>query len=482
MTPPPPLPSPRDAYDLVVVGAGPAGMAAAVEAAGRASILVVDDNPAAGGQVWRAAGGGPLANGRVLGPDYGRSGGEATRAFAAASPDIDYLPGAQVWHLDDRLELGLTLPGGGRGATVRAERVLLATGALERPVPVPGWTLPGVMSVGAAQTALKAQAMVPEGRYALAGSGPLLWLYAAQAAAAGAPPALVLDTTPRANLRAAAPHLPGFLRSPYAAKGVPLLLRARRAAPVLGGVNGLGIVREGENGLLLFWMRGGREDAAPFDQVLLHHGVTPNLNLARAAGCALDWHEDNACFVPRTDGWGRTTVSGVFLAGDGAGIGGAEAAALGGRIAALAALAELGVIDEAERDGRAAPLRAERARWLRGRQFLDILYRPAPRFRAAAPDAIACRCEEVTGAQVVEAARLGATGPNQLKAWLRCGMGPCQGRMCGLTVTETIAAARGVSPADVGYLRLRTPVRPVTLAQVAALPRTEAERRAVERL
>jgi bacterioferritin-associated ferredoxin len=254
----------------------------------------------------------------------------------------------------------------------------------------------------------------------------------------------------------------------------------------VGGVDGLRIVREGD-GLLLFWTRGGgggggREDAAPFDAVLLHHGVTPNLNLARAAGCELDWHENNACFVPRTDAWGRTTVPGVLLAGDGAGIGGAEAAALGGRIAALAALAELGALAEGERDARAAPLRARRDRWLRGRPFLDALFRPAPRFRAAAPDAVACRCEEVTGAQVAEAARLGATGPNQLKAWLRCGMGPCQGRMCGLTVTETIAAARGVSPAEVGYLRLRTPVRPVTLAQVAALPRSEAERRAVERL
>jgi bacterioferritin-associated ferredoxin len=270
--------------------------------------------------------------------------------------------------------------------------------------------------------------------------------------------------------------------SPYARKGAPLLLRARRgAARVVGGVDGLHVAREG-SGLLLFWVRGGREDAAPFDTVLLHHGVTPNLNLARAAGCELDWHDGNACFVPRTDGWGRTTVPGVLLAGDGAGIGGAEAAALGGRIAALAALAELGAVGEGERDARAAPLRVARARWLRGRPFLDALYRPAPRFRAAAPDAIACRCEEVTGAQVSEAARLGATGPNQLKAWLRCGMGPCQGRMCGLTVTETIAAARGVSPAAVGYLRLRTPVRPVTLAQVAALPRSEAERRAVERL
>lgn len=473
---------PAPEYAVVVVGAGPAGMAAAVEAAvGGASVLVVDDNPAPGGQVWRAAGAGPFTDGRVLGPDYA-AGGAAVREFAAsvATADVDHLSGAQVWHLDDRLELGLVLPDG-RGVVVRAGRVVLATGALERPMPVPGWTLPGVMSVGAAQTALKAQAMVPEGRYALAGCGPLLWLYAAQAAAAGAPPALVLDTSSRSNRREAAQHLPGFLLSPYARKGLPLLLRARRAAPVVGRVDGLHIVREGE-GLLLFWTCGGREDAAPFDQVLLHHGVTPNLNLARAAGCELDWHEDNACFVPRTDEWGRTTVPGVLLAGDGAGIGGAEAAASGGRIAALAALAELGAITDDERDEAAAPLQAERARWLRGRPFLDLLYRPAPHFRAAEADAIVCRCEEVTGAQVAEAARLGATGPNQLKAWLRCGMGPCQGRMCGLTVTETIAAARGVPPAEVGYLRLRTPVRPVTLAQVAALPRTEAERRAVERL
>lgn len=470
---------PRDAYDVVVVGAGPAGMAAAAEAAtGRVSVLVVDDNLAAGGQVWRSAGAGALADGRVLGKDYA-AGGATARAFAGLAGVVDHLPGAQVWHLDDRLELGLTLPEGG-AAMVRAGRVVLATGALERPVPVPGWTLPGVMSAGAAQTALKAHAMVPEGRYALAGCGPLLWLYAAQAAAAGAAPALVLDTTPRENRGEAARHLPAFLLSPYAPKGLPLLVRARRAAPVVSGVDGLRIERHG-GGLRLSWTRGRREDSAPFGTVLLHHGVTPNLNLAAAAGCELEWQEANACFAPRTDEWGRTTVPGVLLAGDGAGIGGAESATLSGRIAALSALTDLGAINEARRDSRAAPLRAERARWLRGRPFLDALYRPAPRFRSAAAEAVACRCEEVTGAQVAEAARLGATGPNQLKAWLRCGMGPCQGRMCGLTVTETIAATRGTTPAEVGYFRLRTPVRPVTLAEVASLPRTEAERHAVER-
>ena len=212
--------------------------------------------------------------------------------------------------------------------------------------------------------------MVPEGGYALAGSGPLLWLYAAQAAAAGAPPALVLDTTPRGNLRAARRGTcPASFAAPTRARACRCWLRARRAAPVVAGVDGLGIVREGEDGLLLFWMRGGREDAAPFDQVLLHHGVTPNLNLARAAGCALDWHEDNACFVPRTDAWGRTTVPGVLLAGDGAGIGGRGGGGARRPARGAGGAGRARRLDEAERDGRAAPLRAERARWLRGRRL-----------------------------------------------------------------------------------------------------------------
>jgi bacterioferritin-associated ferredoxin len=92
-----------------------------------------------------------------------------------------------------------------------------------------------------------------------------------------------------------------------------------------------------------------------------------------------------------------------------------------------------------------------------------------------------CRCEEVTAGQIRETVALGVVGPNQMKSFLRCGMGPCQGRLCGLTVTEMIADARGVPPQEVGYYRLRPPVKPVTLAELAALPKTEAATRAVVR-
>jgi NAD(P)H-nitrite reductase large subunit len=141
----------------------------------------------------------------------------------------------------------------------------------------------------------------------------------------------------------------------------------------------------------------------------------------------------------------------------------------------------LGRIDRAERDSAAIPHRERLERALRGRAFLDTLYRPSAAFRAPADDTIVCRCEEITAGAVREAVRLGCSGPNQAKSFLRCGMGPCQGRLCGPTVTEVIAAERGVSPAEVGYYRLRPPVKPITLAELAALPKTEADVSAVQK-
>ena len=462
----------RDAYDIAIVGAGPAGMAAAAEAGGRGlAVLLLDENQGLGGQVHRGVEASPLAAVPALSsvPAAGRA-----LAAATAAAEVEFLTGATVWHLDAARNLGVSA--GGAARMVAARRVIIATGAQERPMPVPGWTLPGVMSVGAAQTVLKAQGLVPEGRVVIAGCGPLVWLYAAQLVAAGSPPALILETTPRANWRAALPHMASFLLSPYLRKGLALMARVRRAVRVVSGVGALRIAPR-DDALEVTWPGG----STPADRVLLHQGVVPQLNLAQAAGCAVAWDATQACFVPATDAWGDTDRPGIAIAGDTAGIGGAEAAEASGRIVVLEALRALGLLDAAARDASAAPHRAARARWLRGRAFLDALYRPADGFRVAADDAIACRCEEVTGAALRDAARRGATGPNQAKAFLRCGMGPCQGRLCMLTVVETIAAARGVDPAAIPPLRIRPPVKPVTLAEIAAMESTEDESAAVER-
>ncbi len=357
----------------------------------------------------------------------------------------------------------------------------MATGALERPFPIKGWTRPGVMTAGGAQILLKASGMVPSAAVVLVGMGPLLWLLASQYLAAGHAPSLILDTTPRENRRRAARHLPGFLRSPYALRGLRLMARVRRRVKVIAGVTDIAIAPEGE-AKRLSYRRGRRAGTVRAGIVLLHQGVAPNVNLAGAAGCALEWNEAQACWQPHTDAWGNSSVPCIAVAGDGAGILGAEAAAARGELAVLEAARVLGAIDAETRDRLAAAPRAVLRRFTRGRAFLDALYRPSRAMRLAPPDAVVCRCEEVTGRQLREAAReLHAAGPNQMKAFLRCGMGPCQGRLCGLTVTEMIADARGVGPAEIGYLRLRTPVKPVTLAELAAVPRSETEINAVER-
>ena len=194
----------------------------------------------------------------------------------------------------------------------------------------------------------------------------------------------------------------------------------------------------------------------------------------------IGWDDRQLCWTPVVDADGNTSVPGIAIAGDGAGIGGALAAVERGQIAALAAAAALSPSKVGLMPDRSGLARALQRAEL-GRTFLDVLFQPAPQFRLPDGDTIVCRCEEVTAAQISETIALGVEGPNQLKAFLRCGMGPCQGRLCGLTVTEMIAQARGVSPDAIGYYRLRPPVKPIALKELASIPRSEQDEKAVVR-
>jgi hypothetical protein len=328
------------------------------------------------------------------------------------------------------------------------------------------------MTAGAAQTALKAQGMVPSGRTVLAGSGPLIWLLAAQLLRAGARIEAMLETTPLTNWLAALPHLPEFLLSPYWSKGWALL-REVKAKVRVRRVSSL--AAEGEGHLQAVTFDGER---MPADLLLLHQGVVPNVNLAIAAGAVHRWNSRQLCFEPVLDRDFNSTVPGIAVAGDGAGIAGGTAAAERGRLAAIAAVRALRPdVSVPDPQGVRQLLQREEM----GRGFLDALYRPPAALRQPEGDVVVCRCEEVTAKQVRDMAAMGCEGPNQMKAFLRCGMGPCQGRLCGLTVTELIAAQRGTTPEDVGYYRLRPPVKPISLGELASLPASEAERKAVER-
>jgi thioredoxin reductase/bacterioferritin-associated ferredoxin len=459
----------RSAYDVIVIGAGPAGMAAATVAAKAGlSTLIIDENPVPGGQVYRAATTSPLARSGILGPDFDH-GAKLVGELAASGAET--LQGGIVWTLDRELMVGVSR--GGSSRLLKAGRVILATGALERPFPIPGWTLPGVMSVGAAQTVLKSSGLVPKGRIALAGQGPLLWLLAAQILRAGGQIEAILDTNTRANYLAALPHALGFLTSAYAFKGLGLIREVKKKVRVVKGVTKLQAHGQGALSQVTF-EAGGRKQTLALDGLFLHQGVVPHVNLAMAAGVAHEWDDVQLCFRPVLREACTSSVEGILIAGDGAGIAGAEAAAERGRLAAITAAKALRP-DLAGKLPAQADVEAALARASKGRLFLDILFRPQDEYRIPPDDnTIVCRCEEITAGQIRQSIAVGATGPNQLKAYRRSGMGPCQGRMCGLTVTELMAKERGKTPEEIGYYRLRAPVKPVTLAEIASIPQDDA--------
>ncbi|NHH99446.1 NAD(P)/FAD-dependent oxidoreductase [Oceanimonas sp. MB9] len=459
-------------YDLVIVGAGPAGMAAATAAAEQGlTVTVLDEQAAPGGQIYRAISAPAPRDERILGPDY-YHGCRLLAPFHQAS--VDYLPSATVWEITHEREVRFSA--GGQARTLRAGRILLATGAQERPVPFPGWQLPGVMSCGAAQIMLKTSGLTPPAPLVLAGSGPLLLLIALQLHRAGVELAAVLDTTPRENYLKAGRHIGGALRGwKMLLKGLDYMARLKGSGvPCLSRVSGLR-AEAGADGRLarVHFSHKGKAQTLDATSLLVHQGVVPNVQLSRSIGIDHQWDEQQLCWRPVTDAWGETDVPGIFIAGDGAGIGGAVAAEQAGRLASWQVAHQLGNLNQQERDRLANPVHRVLPPLLAIRPFLDVLYQPAKEFLTPSDDTLVCRCEEVTAGDIRRFAQLGCTGPNQTKSFSRVGMGPCQGRMCGLTVAQIIADTRQTTPAEVGYYRIRSPIKPLTLQELANLGNTD---------
>lgn len=451
--------------DLLIVGAGPAGMAAALVAREYGlDVMVVDDQSAPGGQIWRSV---ELTGRRdaILGPAFveGRAVAEAFRASGAI-----YRPGARLWRIEPGFRAFMSVAE--QAEAVDAATVILATGAQERPAPFPGWTLPGVLTVGAAQILLKNAGEIPAKPVWIAGSGPLPLLYAIQLLRAGGRIAGYLDTTPVGQWRRALRHLPGALRG-YRdlMKGLAWSAQLRIGATPVIRVTDVEAVGRDRIEALRYRTAAGTTKQVPAETLLVHEGVVPNVHAAMSLDCAVMWNAAQDCYAPVLDSWGETSQAGLFVAGDGAGIGGAKAASLRGELAGLRVAVKLGRVREDLAGPRGKAVRRKLGRALAVRPFLDALFRPRPQIFAPAADTIICRCEEVTAREIRELAALGRPGPNQVKAATRTGMGPCQGRQCGYTVTRILADEQGRSPDAVGYFHIRPPLKPVTLSELASL-------------
>ncbi|KRB32842.1 FAD/NAD(P)-binding oxidoreductase [Mesorhizobium sp. Root695] len=440
---------------IVIVGAGPAGIRAAatlVEAG--LQPVVIDEGHRAGGQIYRRPPdgfirmpeqlyGSEAAKARALHELFDRLAKEGRLIHCAASSVIAMHEG--------RLHVL-----GESGVQVTSyDRLILATGASDRVAPVPGWQNTGVYSLGAAQIALKAQGVALGRRIVLIGSGPLLTLVGAQLVKAGADVAAVLDTSSwRQQMRG----LWGLAARPVVAlRG--LALRARLGRRYHAGVT-LERIEADEQGVAALCWRdaGGRQCHTSCDMIGMGWHLRAETHLADLAGCAFGYDEQWQQWLPKTDEMGRAG-NGVYLAGDGLRLLGADGAEIAGSLAAAACLADLGY----QAPVASADLR-KRARVERFARGLARAFPwPAAMVRALPDEAIVCRCESVSVAAVREGADLGSGEANRVKSLSRVGMGRCQGRYCQLGAVELIAAQAGCAPDAVGRFRGQAPVRPAPI-------------------
>ena len=449
---------------IIVIGAGPAGLGTVRSLADAGmKVVLLDQQQTPGGQLFRglAPSLSPEKR-RVLGEEYSAG---ISRLGVTAHPCVDYRPGSTVWRIDE--DTTVTYTRDGLAASVTGQAVVIATGALERPMPIPGWTQPGVLTAGAAQIMLKAHGVVAS-RAVLAGSGPLLYLLAVQMIRAGTKPLALVETQTFSDHVSALRHLPRALRGlKTLGHGVTLLRDIRRAGVKrYTGAKGLCVERNGSN-TLTFEAR-GQSVSLNCDHVLLHQGVIPDTQLTRSLGLDHHWHEGQRCFVPTVDQAGHTSLPHVYVVGDGAGIGGGEAAFLRGALLGIDITRRSGVsvetVGPCEKTLRQALDRQQSVR-----PFIDALYPASDATALLTNETVVCRCEEVTAGAIRHCAASGCIGPNQTKAFSRCGMGPCQGRYCGLTVTRLLADYHGLEPDSVGSYRIRSPIKPITLGELSSL-------------
>jgi len=448
-------------FDVAVLGGGPAGMAAATEAArGGVRVVLLEESPTPGGQVYRAP-----PRGFEMKPDRDRKEGDALRAALAAS-GAEIRTGCRVWGLgggplvpegEPAAPFSLSALGAdGAPFTVQARALILCCGTHERIIPFPGWTLPGVIGLAAATILLKAQGVLPGQRVVVAGAGPLLYAVAAKLLAGGGSVAAVIDAaTPGEWLRA----LPALTARPdLLAQGMAWRARLLAArVPVLAGAQ----VTAAEGNRVLSHVHVG-ERVFQADALCIGHGLVPATEASRTYRARHMHRPEDGGWVPVLDAAQRTSVPFLYAAGDGAGVRGAAAAPAAGRVAARTALHDLGFsLEHASKED----VSLERARRTGAAMARMMALRPA--MVAAIPaETIICRCEGVMRAEIEHAATAGARTINQLKHFTRCGMGPCQGRMCGEAAGALLAGACGIGVAELGFATGRIPLRPVPMEAI----------------
>jgi NADPH-dependent 2,4-dienoyl-CoA reductase/sulfur reductase-like enzyme len=457
----------------VIIGAGAAGMSAAITLAECGlTPTVIDENANIGGQIYRQPSvslattdspprEGPAARGAAL-----------MKRFHEAKDSIELIPNAKAWGVFESRQIAVSTADGWN--MIGAERLILATGAYEFVPPFPGWTLPGVMTPGAAQLLVKSMHVLPGKRVLVAGTGPFLLVVASALHDAGMEVVGVVEAVTRAETVMSLPGLLGNLG--MLSQGWRYWRKLRRAGiPIHTGH--VIVAAEGDGGVERVRFAPCDADWRPtrslsravdVDTLCVGYGFVPRTALAQLVDCPLHWNEDQGSWTPEADENLETGVENVWVAGDGAGVAGAVVAEYEGEMAGLAVARRAGALDEPSFQRRRKRVARSLARLRRFRRTLDRLSRPRSGLcELASGDTVICRCEELTRDEFKVGIDAGCTTNRTLKVATRIAMGRCQGRMCWPAMARFVAQQTGKKIEEVGPLSVRPPCVPVTLGMLA---------------
>jgi D-hydroxyproline dehydrogenase subunit alpha len=459
----------RQKTRVLIIGGGPAGLRAAIAAAEYGvQCLIIDENLQPGGQIYRQL---PKAfkvkKPELLGDDYTQ--GRALIERAAASADrIEIWNDTTVWGVFEPRQVAVIR--NNALVLIEADAVVVAAGAYERPVPVPGWTLPGVMTAGGAQALIKSQRIRPGNRILLAGTGPLQLVVANQMLDAGLDVAVVAD--------AASTRLPFqqlfnlFSRFDLLKQGFEYLFNIRKSGvPILASHVLKSVVGEKNvQGAVLCKIDSrlqpieGTEKPYDVDTVCIGYGLISNTWATRMFGCAHKYVPRMGSWIPGFDENMQTDRDGVFVAGDGAGVAGVLTARCQGAMAGIYAAVHCGAVSTRDAERAAVPYRKKLVGLNRFRRAMDTIYpMGAGLYANITDDTLVCRCEGVTAGEIREAIRQGTGDPNDIKKRTRAGMGYCQGMNCFPTIAMILSREFGMEAEAVKILTPRPPGRPLPL-------------------
>lgn len=450
--------------DVLIVGAGAGGLSAAIAAArAGATVVVLDERKVAGGQYYKQA-----ANGSIL--DQQQDDGAQLVAKAKAS-GAQLLSGVELWGAFD----GLKFFGHRDGAPifVQPKTAIIATGAYERPVTVPGWTLPGVMTTGAAQTLWRSYQTLPGKRIAVCGSGPLNVQVALELAKGGADIVYLAERAPAA-IRKPGTALAMALADPK------LTLQGLR---MLAGLRGHGIAVHNQSELVKVEQAGdalaatfqgasGAKQTVQIDALCMNAGFEPQNEILRLLGASMNYDPAMGHLRCQKGEHMETSVPGLYAIGDCSGLGGAPAARVEGEIAGACAAAEAGYGDASDLTPKHQKLTTRLGKHRAFQSKLWTLYDIAPRDTALLPDETTiCRCEELTLGDIREGLSTTPGHVGTLKRATRVGMGRCQGRYCGPIAARMVSDATGKPIEDLSFFAPRVPIKPVAISAILAAER-----------